>query len=90
MTTPDGLVQALTGLIVELAWFIDSTIDVDGEPRGAMKQVDLVAGTFDRLTPEQRTQLAAVVDKMADAESSPSRHEFLKSFPDNFGLSDDA
>jgi hypothetical protein len=54
-----------------------------------MKQLDFIAGTFDRLTPEQRTQLAAVVNQMANAESPPSCHEFLESFPDDFGLIDD-
>ncbi|MGW3028060.1 hypothetical protein [Streptomyces sp. NPDC001221] len=35
--------HTLTELLVDLTRFIDSTIDEDGEPRAAVKQLDFVA-----------------------------------------------
>lgn len=63
MNGNDPLVQTLTKLLIELTRFIDSTIDEDGEPRAAAKQLDFVAGTFDQLTPDQRGSLAEIVQQ---------------------------
>lgn len=90
MNGNDSLVQALTKLLVELTRFIDSTIDEDGEPRAAAKQLDFVAGTFDQLTPDQRGSLAEIVQQLAAAEPSAERREFLDAFTEDFGLIDDA
>jgi hypothetical protein len=57
MITPDPLIRTLTSLVAELACFIDTTVDEDGEPRAAAKQLDVIAGAFDRLDPEQRGKL---------------------------------
>ncbi|MFJ8351793.1 hypothetical protein ACIQ9J_36755 [Streptomyces sp. NPDC094153] len=90
MNGDDSLLQTLTKLLVELTRFIDSTIDEDGEPRAAAKQIDFVAGTFDRLTPDQRGSLAQIVQQLAAAEPSAERREFLDTFAEDFGLTDDA
>jgi hypothetical protein len=88
MSTPDPLVRALIELVIDLTWFIDDTIDDDGESRAAGKQLDAVAGAFDRLTPEQREALITLVHEMASAETGTARREFLESFPEDFGLID--
>ncbi|MFF5408557.1 hypothetical protein ACFY8K_37650 [Streptomyces misionensis] len=90
MNGNDSLVQALTRLVVELTRFIDSTIEEDGEPRAAAKQLDFVAGAFDQLTPDQRGSLAEIIQQLAAAEPSAERRAFLDVFTEDFGLIDDA
>ncbi|GAA2479230.1 hypothetical protein GCM10010406_14280 [Streptomyces thermolineatus] len=90
MNGDDSLLQTLTKLLIELTRFIDSTIDEDGEPRAAAKQLDFVAGAFDQLTPDQRGSLARMVQQLAAAEPSAERREFLDTFAEDFGLTDDA
>lgn len=89
MNRSDPLVQALTMLLVELTRYVESTIDEDDEPRAAGKQLDFVAGTFDRLTPDQRGSLAAIVQQLAAAEPSAKRRKFMDTFAEDFGLTDD-
>ncbi|MBR7838843.1 hypothetical protein KDL01_36590 [Actinospica durhamensis] len=89
MTDADPLVRPLAEIVVELAWMLESSIDEDGEPRGAIKTLDWVAGVFDCLTADQRLRLIEVIAGIAaEAELGP-RREFLEAFASDFGLAEE-
>ncbi|MEV6954220.1 hypothetical protein [Streptomyces sp. NPDC051183] len=59
------------------------------DPDDAVKVLEDVAHLFSQLSGDQRQELIDLLRAMAEAESDPSRREFLEGFPEGFGLVED-
>lgn len=81
-----SLTRALADALVDVVWFIDGTDEDQMDPDDAVKALEGVAATLGRLSHDQRRELVDVLGAMAGAEDDPARREFLKAFPEDFGL----
>lgn len=89
MTDRDPLVPALTGLLVDVVWWLESCGDEEVDPDSAVKMMESVGGELLRLPSAQRERLLQVLADLAEAEQDPARRDFLKSFPFATGLVED-
>lgn len=89
MSDIDPLVPALTGLVVDLTWFLDSCDDDTLNPDDAVKMLESVVCVFHQLPQEQRVRFLQVLRQIAEAETDPGRRTFLEEFPESFDLLDD-
>lgn len=80
---------AVTGVLVDVVWWLESCGDEEVDPDSAVKMMESVGGGLLRLPSGQRERLVQVLVDMAEAEQEPARREFLKSFPFAIGLVDD-
>ncbi|MFE9636553.1 hypothetical protein [Streptomyces sp. NPDC006463] len=85
-----SLTHALAAALVDVLWFIEGSEDEQMDPDDAVKVLEGVAHLVSKLSSEQRSELIGLLGTMAEAESDPARREFLKEFPESFGLLDDA
>ncbi|TMV00061.1 hypothetical protein [Streptomyces sp. DASNCL29] len=86
MSQYPSLTWALADALVNLTWFIESADDEHMNQDDAVKALDGVAAVVDRMSDSQRAELQQVIEEMTAAETHPGRREFLKAFPDGFGL----
>ncbi|MDX3263143.1 hypothetical protein PV336_28670 [Streptomyces sp. MI02-2A] len=86
MTDMDPLVPALTGMLVDIVWWLDSCGDEEVDPDSAVKMMESVGWVLQRLPSDQRERLLQVLADSAEAEQDPARREFLESFPVAFGM----
>ncbi|MFF8321192.1 hypothetical protein ACF06V_29005 [Streptomyces bobili] len=89
MTDRDPLVPALTGVLVDVAWWLESCGDEEVDPDSAVKAMESVGGALLRLPSGQRERLVQVLADLAAAEEDPVQRDFLKSFPFAIGLVED-
>jgi hypothetical protein len=89
MTDRDPLVPALTGVLVDVVWWLESCGDEEVDPDSAVKVMESVGGELLRLPSGQRERLVQVLSELAKAEEDPVRRDFLKSFPFAIGLVED-
>ncbi|MFF4960601.1 hypothetical protein [Streptomyces sp. NPDC001222] len=89
MTDMDPLVPALTGLIVDVVWFLESCGDEEVDAGSAVKMMESVGWVLLQLPSDQRERLLQVLADMAEAEQNPGRREFLESFPFAIGMVED-
>jgi len=89
MTDRDPLVPALTGVLVDVVWWLESCGDEEVDPDSAVKMMENVGGELLRLPSGQRERLLQVLTDLAEAEQTPERRDFLKSFPFAIGLVED-
>ncbi|MGW9400704.1 hypothetical protein [Streptomyces sp. NPDC055642] len=84
-----SLARALAEALVAVLWFIDGSEDEQMDQDEAVKAMEGVAHVVSTLSSDQRHELIALLGEMAAAETNPARREFLKKFPEGFGLIDD-
>lgn len=89
MTDRDPLVPALTGLLVDVVWWLESCGDEEVDPDSAVKMMESVGGELLRLPSGQRERLLQVLADLVEAEQDPARRDFLKSFPFAIGMAED-
>ncbi|WP_318201405.1 hypothetical protein [Streptomyces sp. SCL15-4] len=89
MTDTDPLVPALTGLLVDIVWWLESCGDEEVDPDSAVKMMESVGWVLLQLPSDQRERFLKVLADLAEAEQDPARREFLESFPDAIGGIDD-
>ncbi|MGW0633675.1 hypothetical protein [Streptomyces sp. NPDC002758] len=89
MTAMDPLVPALTGLLVDVVWFLDGCGDEEVDPDSAVKMMESVGWVLLQLPSDQRERLLQVLADLAEAEQDPARREFLESFPFAIGMVED-
>ncbi|MES9521332.1 hypothetical protein [Streptomyces capoamus] len=90
MTDTDPLVPALTGLLVDIVWWLDSCGDEEVDPDSAVKMMESVGWMLLQLPSDERERLLQVLADLAEAEQDPARREFLESFPVAIGMVEDA
>ncbi|MEV8406082.1 hypothetical protein AB0R12_09770 [Streptomyces niveus] len=84
-----SLTHALAEALVDVLWFVEGSEDEQVDTDDAVKVMEGVTHLFSKLSSEQRNELIELLGTMADAESNPARREFLKGFPEGFGLLED-
>ncbi|MEU4572187.1 hypothetical protein ACBI99_14395 [Nonomuraea sp. ATR24] len=84
----ETLVRNLAGLVVDLAWFLESADDSVVDPDDALEQLEWMSHRFSQLPAEDRLRLIALIRERAESESEPEFREFLKAFPEASGLLD--
>jgi hypothetical protein len=89
MTDRDPLVPALTGVLVDVMWWLESCGDEEVDPDSAVKVMESVGGELLRLPSGQRERLVQVLANLAEAEEDSVRRDFLHSFPFAIGLVED-
>ncbi|MEV6868956.1 hypothetical protein AB0M44_49335 [Streptosporangium subroseum] len=88
MPAPRTLTRALTEIIIELAWCIESSHDDDVNPDIAVKWLEDITTALSDLTDEQREEMRTLVHQIAAEEPSGARRRFMEEFPKAFSLSD--
>ncbi|MFJ3311010.1 hypothetical protein ACIPSA_50425 [Streptomyces sp. NPDC086549] len=83
------MTHALAEALGDVLWFIEGSDDEQVDPDDAVKVLEGVARLVSGLSSDQRSELIALLEAMAEAEAGPARREFLAKFPDGFGLLDD-
>ncbi|MGW9030345.1 hypothetical protein ACWGQ5_40930 [Streptomyces sp. NPDC055722] len=86
MTAMDPLVSALTGLLVDVVWWLDSCGDEEVDPDSAVKMMESVGWVLLQQPMDQRHRLLQVFADLAKAEQDPARRRFLESFPFAIGM----
>ncbi|MFE0925834.1 hypothetical protein ACFW4O_03405 [Streptomyces mutabilis] len=89
MTDRDPLVPALTGLLVDVVWWLESCGDEEVDPDSAVKMMESLGWALLQLSPDQRQRLLHVLADLAAREQDPARREFLESFPSAIGMVED-
>jgi hypothetical protein len=84
-----SLTRALAEALVDVLWFVDGCEDEQMEPDDAVKVLEGVAYLVSPLSSDQRSDFIDLLGTMAEDETNPSRREFLESFPEDFGLTED-
>ncbi|MEV5899187.1 hypothetical protein [Streptomyces sp. NPDC052127] len=82
----DPLVPALTGMLVDVVWWLESCGDEEVDPDSAVKIMESVGGELLRLPSGLRERLLHVLADLAEAEQDPARRDFLKGFPFAIGM----
>ncbi|MFI6985430.1 hypothetical protein ACIBSV_43675 [Embleya sp. NPDC050154] len=75
--------------LIDVVRFVESSDDEQMNLDDAVKLLEGVGHLLGQLSAGQRAELLDLIAEMADAESDPSRREFIEQFPDGFGLLDD-
>ncbi|MFD4600690.1 hypothetical protein ACFWPQ_21990 [Streptomyces sp. NPDC058464] len=86
MTYRDPLVPALTGLLVDVVWWLESCGDEEVDPDSAVKIMESVGWALLQLPSDQRQRFVQVLADLAEAEQESARREFLESFPSAIGM----
>ncbi|WP_214326523.1 hypothetical protein [Nonomuraea sediminis] len=89
MTDMDPLVPVLAGLVVDMAWFLDTCEDDVVDPDSAVKMMESVSWVLLRLPADQRVRFLQVLKDLAEAEPDRGRREYLESFPFACGMVED-
>jgi hypothetical protein len=82
----DPLVPALTGLLVDVVWWLDSCGDEEVDPDSAVKMMESVGWVLLQQPLDQRERLLQVFADLAKAEQDSARRDFLESFPFAIGM----
>lgn len=90
MSSYPSLTRALAEALIDVLWFIDISEDEQMDPDDAVKVLEGVAHLVSTLPNDQRQELIALVTEITAAETNAARRDFLKEFPESFGLVDDA
>ncbi|MEV4444416.1 MULTISPECIES: hypothetical protein [Streptomyces] len=80
---------ALTGLVVDVVWWLESRGDEEVDPDSAVKMMENVGWALVQLLPDQRQRLLQVLADLAESEQDPARRQFLESFPFAIGMVED-
>ncbi|MFD0067265.1 hypothetical protein [Streptomyces sp. NPDC056690] len=88
MTDRDPLVPALTGLLVDVMWWLESCGDDEVDPDSAVKMMESVGWVLLQLSSDQSQRLLQVLTDLAESEQEPARREFLESFPFAIGMAE--
>ncbi|KPI28961.1 hypothetical protein OV320_4216 [Actinobacteria bacterium OV320] len=86
MADRDPLVPALTGMLVDVVWWLESCGDEEVDPDSAVKIMESVGGELLRLPSARRERLLQVLADLAEAEQDPARRDFLTGFPFAIGM----
>lgn len=86
MPDRDPLVPALTGLLVDVVWWLESCGDEEVDPDSAVKMMEAMSGALLQLPPAQRQGLVQTLAELAEIEKNAARRRFLESFPSAIGL----
>ncbi|MEV6054268.1 hypothetical protein [Streptomyces sp. NPDC052107] len=89
MTDTDPLVPALTGLLVDIVWWLEGCGDEEVDPDSAVKMMESVGWVLLQLPSDQRERLLQALADLAEVEQDPVRREFLESFPVAIGMVED-
>lgn len=89
MNGSDPLVPVLVGLVVDIAWYLDSCDDDEVDTDAAAKMLESIGSVLDQLPQDQRDRVLTILAGLAEAEQHPGRREFLEAFPVDFGLIDE-
>lgn len=89
MTDADPLVPVLTGLVVDMAWFLDTCEDDEVDPHSAVKMMESVSWVLLQLPADQRVRFLQVLKDLAEAEPDSGRRAYLESFPFACGMVED-
>ncbi|GGQ01929.1 hypothetical protein GCM10010233_17650 [Streptomyces pseudogriseolus] len=89
MTDRDPLVPALTGLLVDVVWWLESCGDEEVDPDSAVKMMESLGWVLLQLPSDQRQRLLQVLADLAEREQDPARREFLESCPFAIGMVED-
>ncbi|MER5517269.1 hypothetical protein [Streptomyces sp. NPDC002763] len=89
MTDRDPLVPALTGLLVDVVWWLESSGDEEVDPDSAVKMMEGVGGVLLQLPSDLRRRFVQVLADLAEAEQDPARREFLELFPFSIGMAEE-
>ncbi|MGW6521530.1 hypothetical protein [Streptomyces sp. NPDC054962] len=89
MADRDPLVPALTGMLVDVVWWLESCGDEEVDPDSAVKIMESVGGELLRLPSDRRERLLQVLADLAEAEQVPARRDFLTGFPFAIGMVED-
>jgi hypothetical protein len=81
--------KALTGLVADLIWWLDTCDDDEVDPDVAVKLQEAVAAAVDGMSDEQRQRLVEIVDELTTVEAHRGRRYELRRFPFAVGLVDD-
>lgn len=84
-----SLTRALAEVLVDVLWFVDGSEEEQMDQDDAVKVLENVAHVVGTLPSDQRQELIELVGEMAAAETDPARLEFLREFPEGFGLVDE-
>lgn len=89
MTDRDPLLRVLTGLVVDLLWWLDTCDDEEIHPDSAVKMMESVVSALNGLTSDQQDRLLAVLNEMATTEEHPGRRHQLITFAFACGLTEE-
>ncbi|WP_432970569.1 hypothetical protein [Dactylosporangium sp. CA-233914] len=81
--------ETVTGLLVDLVWWLDTCDDDDVDPDVAVKLLESGLTDVDALSDGQRQRLLEVLDQLAASEQHDGRRYQLRCFPFEMGLVDD-
>lgn len=80
---------ALTGLLVDVVWWLESCGDEEAAPDSAVKMMESLGWVVLQLPSDQRQRLLQVLADQAEREQDPARRVFLESFPFAIGMAED-
>ncbi|MEV6928283.1 hypothetical protein AB0M46_27870 [Dactylosporangium sp. NPDC051485] len=78
--------ETVTGLLVDLVWWLDTCDDNEVDPDVAVKLLEGGAADIDALPEGQRERLLEVLDQMTTSEQHDGRRYKLRCFPYEMGL----
>lgn len=81
--------RTLTGLLVDIIWWLESCEDEEVDPDSAVKMTESAGWALLQLPSDQRERLLKTLAGLAEAEQGPARREFLESFPFAIGLAEE-
>ncbi|MFJ2774294.1 hypothetical protein [Streptomyces sp. NPDC087300] len=81
-----SLTRALAEVLVDVLWFVEGCEDEQMAPDDAVRVLEGVAAVVSHLSNDQRSEFMDLLGSMAAEETDVSRREFLKGFPEGFGL----
>ena len=81
-----GSLETATGLLVDLAWWLDTCDDDEVDPDVAVRLLKSGVAELDTLDEGQRERLREVLDRMAASEQHDGRRHALRRFPYEMGL----
>jgi hypothetical protein len=84
----DQLVVTLARAMAQLLAAIDLTDDDEVDPDVASPWFEGVAAEFDRLSDENRRELAGLIRRVAVEETNPTFRAAILAVPESFGLED--
>ncbi|MFC6022949.1 hypothetical protein ACFP2T_43215 [Plantactinospora solaniradicis] len=84
---PDpAALKTVTGLVVDLLWWLDTCEDEEVDPHVAVKLQESSAAYVDDLSDERRRRLLEVLEELAATEQHDGRRYELRFFPYAMGL----
>jgi len=83
-------VPTLTGLLIDVVWWLENCGDEEVDPDSAVKMMESAGWVLLQLPSDQRERLFLhVIADLGEAEQGPARRDFLESFPFAIGMVED-